>query len=172
MKKENMRKMKNEKIKKDSRNLKKFQKMIKFKKIKKFGFTRKILEVFLYLPLLLLLFSSKSLTISMILFENVSLSRRKSTTDFGVAGGFWKRMRLTRKTNSSHLRRSEDPSLLHSRRWKRLCPFWRSAWCQWEVEAFFIAFARFFSMVGAPSGCVHGPASPGLCTALSAQISG
>ena len=39
------------------------------------------------------------------------------------AGGVWKRMRLTRKTNSSELRRFGDSSNLHSRRWKRLCPF-------------------------------------------------
>ena len=39
------------------------------------------------------------------------------------AGGVWKRMRLTRKTNSSELRRFGDFSILHSRRWKRLCPF-------------------------------------------------
>ena len=32
-------------------------------------------------------------------------------------------MRLTRKTNSSELRRFGDSSYLHSRRWKRLCPF-------------------------------------------------
>ena len=38
------------------------------------------------------------------------------------AGGVWKRMRLTRKTNSSELRRFGDSSILHSRRWKRLCP--------------------------------------------------
>ena len=31
-------------------------------------------------------------------------------------------MRLTRKTNSSELRRFRDPPDLHSRRWKRLCP--------------------------------------------------
>ena len=39
------------------------------------------------------------------------------------AGGVWKKMRLARKTNSSQLPRSGDPSLLHSRRWKRLCFF-------------------------------------------------
>ena len=39
------------------------------------------------------------------------------------AAGVWKRMRLTRKTNSSLLRRFRDPCLLHNRRWKRLCPF-------------------------------------------------
>ena len=39
------------------------------------------------------------------------------------SGVVWKRTRLTRKTNNSQLRRSGDPSLLHSRRWKRLCPF-------------------------------------------------
>ena len=39
------------------------------------------------------------------------------------AGGVWKRMRLTGKTNSSELRRFGDSSDLHSRRWKRLCPF-------------------------------------------------
>ena len=39
------------------------------------------------------------------------------------AGGVWKRMRLTRKTNSSEVRRFGDSSNLHSRRWKRLCPF-------------------------------------------------
>ena len=38
------------------------------------------------------------------------------------AGGVWKRMRLTRKTNSSQLRRFGDSSNLHIRRWKRLCP--------------------------------------------------
>ena len=39
------------------------------------------------------------------------------------AGGVWKRMRLTRKTNSSELRRFGDSFNLHSRRWKWLCPF-------------------------------------------------
>ena len=32
-------------------------------------------------------------------------------------------MRLTKKSNSSQLRRSGDTSLLLSKRWKRLCPF-------------------------------------------------
>ena len=56
---------------------------MKIKKMKKCGFTRKILEDVQDLPLLLQLFSSKSLAIFMILFRNVSLSQRKPTTYFG-----------------------------------------------------------------------------------------
>ena len=57
--------------------------MIKKERKMKNGFTRKILDDFKGLPLLFLLFSSQSSTISMILFRNVSLSRGKSTTRFG-----------------------------------------------------------------------------------------
>ena len=39
------------------------------------------------------------------------------------AGGVWKRKRLTRKTNSSQMRRFGDSSNLHTRSWKRLCLF-------------------------------------------------
>ena len=64
--------------------------------MKKFGFKRKILDDFQGLPLLLLLFSSKSLTMSMILFRNVSLSRGKSTTRF--AGSLF----LPKKSDNFH----------------------------------------------------------------------
>ena len=63
-------------------------------KMKKFGFTRKILDDFQGLPLLLQLFSSKSSTISMILFRNVSLSRGKSTIRFGESPFFLRRVSI------------------------------------------------------------------------------
>ena len=57
------------------------KKKAKNDEMKKLGFTRKILDDSKDLSLLLLeLFQSKSSTIFMIMFRNVSLSRRKSTT--------------------------------------------------------------------------------------------
>ena len=38
------------------------------------------------------------------------------------AGGTWKRMRLTKKTASSFVRRHGVPHVLHGVRWKRLRP--------------------------------------------------
>ena len=54
------------------------------RKMKNISFTRKNFDDSQGLPLLFY-FSSKSSTIFMILFENVSLSRRKSTTKFGIS---------------------------------------------------------------------------------------
>ena len=68
--------------------------MKKERKMKKIGFTRKILDDFQGLPLLLLLFSSKSSTVSMILFRNVSLSRGTSTTRFGWSPFFVRRVTI------------------------------------------------------------------------------
>ena len=72
------KKWKNEK--KNEKNGEKWWK--KKEKWKKNGFTRKILYDFVY-SCCCNFFSSKSSTISMILFRNVSLSRGKSTTRFG-----------------------------------------------------------------------------------------
>ena len=57
--------------------------MKKERKMKKIGFTRKILDDFQGLPLLLSLFSSKTSTISMILFRNVSFPRKNQQPVLG-----------------------------------------------------------------------------------------
>ena len=60
-------------------------------KMKKIGFTRKILDDFQGFTVVVVTCSSKSSTISMILFRNVSLSRGKSATRFGGSAFFSKK---------------------------------------------------------------------------------
>ena len=63
-------------------------------KMKKFGFTRKIFDEFQGLPLLLELFS-KSSTISMILFRNVSFPKK-------INNPFWVVTVFPKKSDNFH----------------------------------------------------------------------
>ena len=75
-------------------------------------------------------------------------------------------MRLTRKTNSSELRRFGDSSNLHSRRWKRLCPSGDVHDVSGKRGRLSLVLHGIFLRTGWVKShmvCVHGPAPPGSC---------
>ena len=102
-KKEKKREEKMKKWKTSKKKKWKYEKEEKWRNMKKFGFTSKILDDFQGLPLLLSLFSTKSSTISMILFRNVSTSRGKSTTRFGWSPFFsWEMWQFSLDVKQKH----------------------------------------------------------------------